>query len=318
MNLSPKSTEPTPLQARAIEILTYTFPLLSSTFQPVYCPTWISSGQMLAPSSEQSAGASATGAQSSANATNNAAQQNQRNPPPAGPQLPNFPFRAFAIPFLMLSLRTVFLLYIFSPARKPIFALILTVWLMWELWTAAQGILAEERAAQQPGVANAQRNRNNDAANGAARPNARPLPNGNNQPGAGNQNRWAPHHAVVDRLAAFHLREEGDAFDAPENGAITRTPSLYSRLKQAMILFVLTIHPEVWNLRRRSLREREARVKRELAERRRQHPEGGESESEQGQNQPRPQAEPELQGRRRAPWLEDYIQRVERAEWIDG
>jgi hypothetical protein len=331
MSLSPKSTEPTPLQARAIEILTYTFPLLSSTYQPIYCPTWLIAGMSQSITLPGVVG-STTGLQNNRPAPVN---------PQARPQLPNFPFRAFAAPFLMLCLRTLFLLYIFSPTKKPIFALLITGWLVWELWTAAQAVLAEERAAgRAPGAAAAaapdaarnQNNQNNNQANGNAVPNGQPAPNGV-PPNRANQNAWGAQQ-VVDRLAGFHLREEDVAFDAPEGSPAARPPSLFSRIKQVVILFVLTLHPDVWNRRRRTLREREARVKRELAERRRQRPEEGNSNqngetegndananadtNQQANQPPPPEAAPEVPVRRRAPWLEEYINRVERAEWIDG
>jgi len=330
MSLSPKSTEPTPLQARAIEILTHTFPLLSSTYQPIYCPTWMIAG-MTSPSTLSGTSGIATGTQAGNARPAGAANQ----PAIARPQLPNFPYRAFAVPFLMLCLRTLFLLYIFSPARKPIFAILLTAWLVWELWAAAQGVLAEERAAGRapapPGAPRNQNNRNGNPANGNAVPNGPQPPNGP-LPNRANQNPWAPQQAV-DRLAGYHIREEDTVFNAPEGSPAARPPSIFARFRQAIVLFVLTMHPEVWNRRRRTLREREGRVKRELAERRRQREQAEAAQEQNGENesnddnssqqpnaneQQQQEAAPEVPVRRRAPWLEGYIERVERAEWIDG
>lgn len=335
MSLSPKSTEPTPLQARALEILTYTFPLLSSTFQPMYCPTWISASQMLMPH----LGAASSGI---AGVHNPIPGRAQRNPPVFRPQLPNFPFRAFAFPFLMLSIRTLFLLYIFSPARKPIFALMLTIWLVWELWTAAQGVLAEERAAARPqnaAAADALRNRNEGVANGDAVPNGgQAAPAGNGpppQPGnaTGNNrrinNRWDLQQLVI-RVAIYKLGAEQLALNAEIGSPNARPPTTFDRLRRAFILFFLTIHPEVWNKRRRILLEREASIKRELAERRRRREapvetetntepnEGGEGNTDATPQEPPQVQTNEFEARRREPWLEEYIERVERAEWVDG
>jgi len=222
----------------------------------------------------------------------------------------------------MLLLRTVFLLYIFSPARKPFFALLITGWLVWELWAAAQGAIAEERrGAQNPPLPGQMpRNGNRNAGNGNGNPalNAAPRLNGNREIPA-DRNRWAPRNAV-DRLAGYHLELEDAVLDAPGNSPNTRPPTVFRRLRQAFVLFILTVHPEVWNRRRRNLREREARVKRELVERRRQRPGDGDGEQPNHVDQAgqRENSIPLEQPRRKAPWLEEYIERVERGEWIDG
>jgi len=92
-----------------------------------------------------------------------------------------------------------------------------------------------------------------------------------------------------------------------------------------VVLFVVTLHPGVWRHRRHELRLREARLKKEndlvRAERERQDARDAASSRGEGDESGEivtPTATTPFVVPQRPSWLRDYIQRVERAEWVDG
>jgi hypothetical protein len=320
LKLSPESEGklPSPLQKQALEILTYTFPLLHLTWSQTFFET---SGLVpptpVAPVAQPAA----------------PAQWNQLLPR----NLQAFPFRALIGPLFMLCLRTTILLYIFTPST-PILAIVMCGWIAWEIWGVVQAIVAHEAAAaaNQPNAANARGAHNagnaepGNAAHGNPGVAGQPIgaqANGIAQGGplVGINGVLAANSPaqVLDKLAQFNLKQEEGALFPPEADPHTmrlqQEPSLVKRLQALVVLFVLTLHPGLWLRRRTSLRQREAKVKREIherreAERRAAEPQDGNGDGEERQADATPLPEPVLRPR----WLLEYIKRVEEAEWIDG
>jgi hypothetical protein len=56
------------------------------------------------------------------------------------------PMRALAAPLFMLTLRTLFLLYFFSPFQKPVFGIIVTAWLLYETWNTIRNAMPRRHA----------------------------------------------------------------------------------------------------------------------------------------------------------------------------
>ncbi|KAF8264955.1 hypothetical protein EI94DRAFT_1737243 [Lactarius quietus] len=58
------------------------------------------------------------------------------------------PMRALAAPLFMLTLRTLFLLYFFSPFQKPVFGLVVTAWLLYETWNTIRNAMPRRHDAR--------------------------------------------------------------------------------------------------------------------------------------------------------------------------
>lgn len=215
------------------------------------------------------------------------------------------PMRALAGPLLMLTLRTLFLLYFFSPFQKPVFGIIVAAWLLYETWNTIRNAIP--------------RLRGNHADDARVRPpEVHPL-----APNAPPRAPPAPPHrtpiqrqrpvseTLMETLASVNLREETSALDS--RPAALAAPTVAHRIKTFVQLLVLTAHPAVWDRRRAMLRQREGRVRTELNALGTPAPTEGNGDGQANEALARLRAE----HARRSGWVNDYMERVRRGDWVD-
>ncbi|KLO10163.1 hypothetical protein SCHPADRAFT_878470 [Schizopora paradoxa] len=293
LQLSTPDAEPSPSQQHAIRVLSYTFPLLS--IRPrTYNRTVIRQRTDIV-------------------------QQ-----PQAAVQIRALPIRALLAPLILLGLRTLLLLYFFSPARKPLFSILLAAWVIYEAWGAVRGALGDlndmpaDGNAQQPAAAQNAAVGNAGAGAGAGVGNG-----GNDGAGARRADQPRPRNGlnlqrstadtILSRLARINLAWEEYALAAPVNA---EEPSFFTKAQGFVMLFFLTLYPDIWKRRVKALREREGRLRAEAIKRRTPTDEnqtvGGGSEEVTRARQRLIETH-----ERRRPWVKEYIQRVEQDEWID-
>ncbi|KAF8529083.1 hypothetical protein BU17DRAFT_37719 [Hysterangium stoloniferum] len=307
--MTPDAT-PTSLQAHAIRVLSYTFPLLC-----VYPP-----------------------AQSQPHSN-----PLQINPIPPRPLVPPFavhgqfafqiPIRPLIVPLIMLTIRTSLLLYFFQPARKPFFGLMVLIWVVWEVIGAVRGALGGDQALQN-------RNRNNQQGgglqNGLGPVNGVPanVP-GQGPPGAGAGARpGAPNNApqaglpnsqeaILNYLAQINLDNEAHFVESDVNlNRNTPPPSLAHKIKTFFLLLILTLYPAIWDRRRAVLRAREGRVRDEARTREARASQRDRERTEREESRRRglevSEAEPDLPPPTVKPlWVAEYVQRVRSGDWVD-
>jgi hypothetical protein len=218
------------------------------------------------------------------------------------------PMRALAGPLLMLTLRTVFLLYFFSPFQKPVFGVIVALWLLYETWNTIRNAIPHLRGNH----ADDARVRAPEAAHplGPNAPLRAPLAPPHRTP---IQRQRPMGETVMDTLASVNLREETNALDSrPE--AIT-APTVGRQVKTFLQLLVLTAHPAVWDRRRTMLRQREGRLRTEMNALEMVALTGeGNGEGQTNETLMRLRAE----HARRPGWVREYVERVRRGgDWVD-
>jgi hypothetical protein len=127
-------------------------------------------------------------------------------------------------------------------------------------------------------------------------------------------------------VSKFNTGAEDEALAAAERAMPAEEPGLIHKVTTFFGLLVLTLHPAVWNRRRAVLRQREGRIKTE-ANARERAPEtpsvearGSEANATaDGDMAERDRVRSELfaQHARRPRWVQDYVDRVRRGEWVD-
>ncbi|GAW04144.1 hypothetical protein LENED_005914 [Lentinula edodes] len=254
-------------------------------------------------------------------------------------QIQQINIRPILLPLLMLSLRMFLLLYFVAPARKPFLMLLVLAWVGWEIWgwIAALGVRVEveiERGRMEGGGAGER------PPGGGGAPQPAPPPAQQNVaaqappavPAANNPPAPAPAPAapptLLDNLASFGIAQDQAALestlpletDSPE-------PGFARKVLLFLVLFLISVHPAVWNRRRALLRAREGQVRVEmgvLAE--------GVGEQESGAADDASALETTRRAQRRAEmyvkymsrpaWVRRYMQRVMSAQagegaWVD-
>ena len=326
------SGPPTPLQTHALKVVSFTFPLLSipSPIATSYGTPVPSQAFPLRPPR----GFEAIIDQDIARGRQRYLEQRGQL------EIPALPLRDLVIPLFLLVLRTVFLLYFFSPIEKPVFGILIGAWMFYEAWNAIRAAIVEaahgdganaaaprEGGAEGPahnGNANADdANNGNGNGNGNARAPAAPqgpragTPSGARQRSQGD--------AVIESVASLNLRAENDALEGrPSQRA---APTAGHRLKTFVQLLVLTVHPAVWDRRRVAMRQREGRVRAEANAREppreeqvvieNADSEEGVSRAAERERVERARSEMVAVHERRPGWVKEYIERVRRAEWVD-
>ncbi|KAG6878112.1 hypothetical protein C0993_012116 [Termitomyces sp. T159_Od127] len=184
LSLVTPSAVPTPLQRHALQVLSYTFTLLSIPISHTATVRHVTSQSITMPPHVNAL------LQQLGLPQLRVAQNQNLNPNvnPVLPGLANLPLRPFLAPMLFLVFRTVLLLYFVSPARKPIFGLLILAWMLYEIWRPIRNAMV--RALQAAAAADNQQNQPAPAAQ-PARPDA-PNPQPNNLQGD------APRPAVDD------------------------------------------------------------------------------------------------------------------------
>lgn len=220
------------------------------------------------------------------------------------------PMRALAGPLFMLTLRTLFLLYFFSPFQKPVLGIIVTAWLLYETWNTIRNAIP--RLHVRGNHADDARMRPAEAPPPALAPHA-PLRAAPVQPHRMPIQRQRPaSETLMDTLANANLREETNALDSrPEAMAV---PTVGHRIKTFIQLLVLTAHPAMWDRRRTALRQREGRVRTEMNALEAPGPTEGTGDGEANEVRARARAEHS----RRPVWVSEYMERVRRGgDWVD-
>ncbi|KAI0332426.1 hypothetical protein GY45DRAFT_1320933 [Cubamyces sp. BRFM 1775] len=330
LSLATPNAVPTPAQVHALKVLSYTFPFLQAADHPApdlplayYQLPAMPPANLNQRLQEHGFPALRLAGQ---NVRHNVNDLNNANPfPPVaaagGAEIRAIPVRALMVPLLMLAFRTVLLLYFFSPSKRPLFGLLLSLWAVYEAWNTMRIVL---------------HNGNDRAANRAA-PNEPPAAAGEAQAGQGQDqaapaaperpsNRGAnrsPLGAGFDRLAMINFSTEDALL---ETDAAAPAPGIWQKTKMFVVLFLLTLYPAAWDRRRTALRQREGRIRTEANAREAAMTERAERESAGAQAPPRSE-EDEARARsreqlvlrhdRRPAWLKEYVQRVQYAEWVD-
>ena len=234
------------------------------------------------------------------------ANQNPNDPnnPLAAAEIRAIPLRALMVPLMMLTFRTLLLLYFFSPSKRPLFGIVLSAWILYEAWGAIRAVIGNNDQPQRGG----------NAAGAGVGPGEVPGPAGGIQPARANNttDRRTQTEALLDRLSWLNLTSEEAIWHANPS-TDTTFPGLGHRVKTFFSLLITTLHPAVWDRRRRELRRREQEIRVEAHVRERQPREGEEETATNRQNR----MEAIEKNERRPRWVREYEQRVLNTEWVD-
>ena len=227
------------------------------------------------------------------------------NPNRVLPELRDMPLRPLIAPIMMMLLSRTLL------PRQPVFAILVIAWTLYEIWRPIRDGLVRglrrginDRARQDVPL---QQDPPHNPFEGPRLPQnflgAFVGGRGNNQAAA----------AVLDTVASLNIpTEEQILSDAP--GAVIREPGFGHKFFTFLSLFVLTIHPAVWNQRRAALRRREGRIRTEENVR---NSSTAEAEGEEGQIRAQTQTELRARYARHPRWIQDYVARVVASDWVD-
>ncbi|TRM67938.1 hypothetical protein BD626DRAFT_424429 [Schizophyllum amplum] len=216
------------------------------------------------------------------------------NRPAVPPELRDLQIRALIIPLLVLVFRVMLLLYFLDPEDSPVYAALILVFVLWEMWGLVRRGMRREPPPGQNGD------------NGAP---ARAQAGGRDGNGAGPNN--VPMAETVQAQVAEYMASQGLAYEeAALTVPDTPPPSMSHKVIAFVSLFIGTLHPAVWERRRALLRRREGQIRTEERARLepQDQPRDGENEHAANRNRlPLP----------RAPWVGGYLQRLLADEWVD-
>ncbi|KAF7301389.1 NAD binding rossmann fold [Mycena indigotica] len=310
--------QPTAIQRHAFKVLAMTFPILAIPI-PTPTPTQTATVSHAVPD------VNALFQQIGVPVARNAANMNPM-PPPA-PAALEIPLRPLLVPLLFLILRTAVLLYFFAPARKPVFGIMIVLWMLYEVWRPIRQGLArgwnrgapdgarqnqapdhlQPQAQQQP-----QQQPQADAAAGGVNRGGQIFnrPVGARAGGNAANELDQQVDAIFDGLANINIENEQDVFrrNAPE-------PGLGSKVVTFVSLFVSTLHPAVWNRRRAVLRQRETQIRVDANARAAEL--DANTEDPEARARIERQQELNAQHEQRPRWLREYIGRVVDGGWVD-
>ena len=311
------SESATPLQAHALKILSITFTILSMTLpastntrsvQTQTMPIHPHVNQLL-----QQLGLPPL-----------RIAQNQNGNPIPGPINPlneiRIYFHLVLGPVMMHLLRTVVLLYIISPTRKPIIGLLILAWTLYEFWQLIGNALRngmgrnpqvnednnrpDARGPQNP----AEPNGNNDAQAAAPQPAANANANANAAVPAALD---AQANIIFNTLANINIQEE-EGMLRGASGVPPIEPGFGHKIRTFFVLLTTTLHPAIWNRRRVALRQREGTIRTEANMRNSVPADEGETEAVG-----RIREDLRAQFNRRPGWIQRYIERVVAEDWVD-
>ncbi|KAI1789059.1 hypothetical protein LXA43DRAFT_893679 [Ganoderma leucocontextum] len=333
LQLTNADATPTPSQLHALHVLSYTFSILSMANDPMlYVPATAQYPRPYATATNVNQHLQHLGLPQlrlAQGANPNPHDPNNHNPLAApgvpGAEIRAIPVRALIIPLVMLVFRTLLLLYFFSPSKRPLFGLLLSMWILYEAWNAMRLVLndgndREAGGAANPGAAGA----GQPAAPGAAGAGAGPNGNGATN-GTANRSQAS---TVLDRLSTLNLAAEDAILDTD---APVPEPGLAQKTKMFFALFFMTLWPSAWDRRRTALRRREGRIRTDAngreavmrdREQAREANAGGDGQEEPQRSEEdlataRQRAQMVARHERRPAWLRQYVQRVEYSEWVD-
>ncbi|TFY69471.1 hypothetical protein EVJ58_g366 [Rhodofomes roseus] len=321
LSLTNPRAEPTPIQLHALKVLSLTFTILS-TLGPhavPYFPTASTNVAQTIATTNLNEHLQRLGLPALRlvpgqipNQNLNPNDPNNLAAPAPAVEIRAIPMRAVLIPFLMVAFRTILLFYFFGPTKRPFFALVVVIWILYEAWGAIRLVLGHDRPRDRPQAGAA----DGPGANQARQPGQQGQAQQPNRPvrrqrgGTPNANRSAM-QSFLTGLSNMNLRREDSIIDT---GANVPPPSLSHKIRTFVTLMLLTVYPAVWDHRRAALRRREGRLRTEAhareAARNAEGEPGREAEIE------RSRALERLQERRPA-WVREYVERVQTTDWAD-
>jgi len=314
---SSQGVRPTAVQAHALKLLSYTFNILTMPSTPTSPVRAVHSPPMPIPPHVnqllQQLGLPPL--RPAGNAGNNA-NVNQNNPLI---EIREIAIRPLLAPIVMLVFRTLLLLYFVAPARKPIFGILILMWMLYEIWQPIRNGLRNgwgripdnqqrpNNAADMPNVGQP-----NEPQAAGARPAANmPLRPGHVGPATLNLQA----DAVLDALANMNIEEEERLLNQ-EPGTPTTEPGLAHKAATFFGLLATTLYPAIWNRRRVALRRREGAVRTEASIRNAPPPTDAEPTSGEAEATRR-REELHTQFNRRPRWIQRYMERVVAEDWVD-
>ncbi|KAJ7086755.1 hypothetical protein C8R44DRAFT_862062 [Mycena epipterygia] len=314
LRLVESADQPTAIQLHALNVLASTFPILAL---PVQNPaqTRVTASQHLPNVNVLLQQLGLPAARNAANA-NLAPNMNLVAQPAA-----ELPLRPLLLPLFLLLLRTAILLYFFAPARKPVFGILIVIWMMYEVWRPIRDGIhrgwnrAVAEHANQPHPNQPQRN---VPARPAGNGQANPAPAERRQgaaprPGAAAANDLDQQVAAAfDGLANFNIQAEEETI---RRGTPVEEPGIAHKVVAFVTLLLTTVHPAVWNRRRAVLRQREAQIRMDANARAAELDENVEDPQAQARIQRRAQLIAQHEQRPR--WLREYMDRVVEGAWVD-
>ncbi|KAF9222079.1 hypothetical protein BS17DRAFT_842472 [Gyrodon lividus] len=340
LSLLTREGTPTPMQVHALKILTHTFSILSLP-PPSPAPTSTILETSPAPPHVndllQQLGLPPLRALPNAN-IDVTVQPGVAGAPPVPEHgeanvIREIPIRALLAPLLMVVLRTIVVLYFFSPTRKPLLGLCIVAWIVYEMWTHVRIVILRP-------LGRAGRNGAGAGANGAqvvddAFPAAPPVGQANGHGGGlnvprpaeqnpnGQQARGPPipsqSNGIIDSFALTNIHSENKLlWPMQQPPRLSEPPSLFHKATLFFSLMVVTLHPEVYNRRSAALRQREGRLRTEMNTME-QEPEAREEQPFSEEEQTRQEFRQQLQTQhaRRVIWVRQYVDRVRRGDWMD-
>jgi len=170
--------------------------------------------------------------------------------------LPDVAIRPLLASLFMLIVRASLLLYLVAPTRKPIFAVLIIAWMLYEIWQPIRNHL----------LRHLQENEQDAARPGARAPAQADAPRPDD---LGAQLR-SQVRELVETLGNMNLEAEQEALTHAtlENEDPGMGRRIGQRIGQTIGTFVtlvfLTLHPAIWNQRRVALRLREEAVRTEV------------------------------------------------------
>ncbi|KAJ7638674.1 hypothetical protein FB45DRAFT_787061 [Roridomyces roridus] len=319
LRLVESTEQPTAVQVHALNVLSHTFPIMSL---PASVP-----GPLRVTASQPLPNVNAILQQLGLPGVRNAANANLApNVNVVAVQPPEIPLRPLLLPLFLLLLRTAILLYFFAPARKPVFGILIVMWMLYEVWRPIRdGLLrgwnraapenANRNQQQQQPQQEAARQAPNGQANGvvADRRQGPAAPRAGLGPGAVAANDIDQQMAAAfDGLANLNIEAEAQAV---RRGAPVEEPGLWHKTVTFVTLLLTTVHPAVWNRRRVVLRQREGQIRMDANARAAQLDEN--VDDPQSQERIRRRDQLVAQHQERPEWLRNYMERVVEAAWVD-
>ncbi|EMD40612.1 hypothetical protein CERSUDRAFT_148805 [Gelatoporia subvermispora B] len=328
LRLATPNATPTSVQAHALKVLSYTLPIIGMTTDPYnYPPVPVSyTVPINTQNNQQLQQLQQFGFQrfrfgQDQGPIPNVMPHDPNNPngdPLGGAEIRVIPVRALIAPLLMLVFRTLLMMYLFSPSKRPVFSLMLSAYIIYEAWGAFRAVMGGDRDRAQP-AGGAAANAARDAAqpNGNAQPGqqgpraARQGPGGTRGTAGRSQLDILLHH-----LSDMNLSSEDTMVDSP---AQAPPPGIFHKAKTFVGLLLLTLYPALWDHRRAALRRREGRLRTEANVLQAAEGTGAEGEGEVNADEGRARALAEAVARheRRPAWVQEYVRRVQTTEWME-
>ena len=323
LSLTNPNAVPSALQTHALNILSYTYTILSSSppqvsMWPQYPPT--PTPAVLYPPAP--------------------IQLNVPLPNVAPPQveaevlfeiainLRQFPMRALLTPLFMLVMRATLIMYFFSPGQTPFFGVIMGLWVLYEAWSAVRAAVAATRDPAEP-------RRDEDGQGGGINGGAgAPGPNGldGQDPARPSDPTRQQMNAILDAVANINMRAESEMLEAPGD---LPPPTLFHKVKTFTTLMIVTLIPALWDRRREELTRREGTLRTEMnvinaarappsasgSAAQTQNPSTEAEVSEEEREEAKKARERKLaiiqKHARRADWVREYVERAGRVEHYD-